>query len=221
MIAALTRPMPAPQLALATVALGVAVAVYCVAYTALAGRPETLGESLVWAVVNVCPWLLAVEGAKRAARWSGALLAIGAAFVLSMGLGILFGEVGQSHGFEAWRRVPVLLLVAAGVAGLRWLASRHETRFGECDPLPLLPRQIDWVRAAGNYVELRTGERTVVHRASLGAAERELALHGFVRIHRSTLVRRDRIARVRPYDVVLHDGTHLKLGKRFRTSLDS
>jgi DNA-binding LytR/AlgR family response regulator len=75
------------------------------------------------------------------------------------------------------------------------------------------------VQAAGNYIELRVGDRTVVHRASISAAERDLVDHGFVRIHRSTLVRRDRIARIRPEDVVLTDGTHLKVGKRFRSQL--
>jgi DNA-binding LytR/AlgR family response regulator len=58
-----------------------------------------------------------------------------------------------------------------------------------------------------------------VQRASIGSVERELATHGFVRIHRSTLVRRDRIARIRPHDVVLHDGTHLPVGKRYRAAL--
>ena len=85
--------------------------------------------------------------------------------------------------------------------------------------LPLLPRQIDWVSAAGNYVELRAGARTIIHRSSIAAMESELVPHGFVRIHRSLLVSRERIAKVRPQDIILHDGTHLKIGKRYRTAL--
>lgn len=108
--------------------------------------------------------------------------------------------------------------MAAVALALKWSQARTDREAG---PLPLLPRQIDWVQAAGNYIELRAGERTIVHRTSLGAAERDLAGHGFVRIHRSTLVRRDRIARVRPRDVVLTDGTHLKVGKRFRSQLSA
>ena len=77
------------------------------------------------------------------------------------------------------------------------------------------------MQAAGNYVELRANGQTVVHRSSIGAAERDLGRHGFIRIHRSTLVRRDRIARVRPHDVILTDGTHLKVGKRYRATLDA
>jgi DNA-binding LytR/AlgR family response regulator len=66
---------------------------------------------------------------------------------------------------------------------------------------------------------VRANGCTVVQRASIGALERDLAKHGFVRIHRSMLVRRDRIARVRPQDVVLHDGTLLPVGKRYRAAL--
>jgi DNA-binding LytR/AlgR family response regulator len=115
------------------------------------------------------------------------------------------------------RRVPGLIASAGAVALLRSPVGRTEAQTGE---IPLLPRQIDWVRAAGNYIELRAAGRTIVHRSSISAAERDLAEHGFVRIHRSTLVRRDRIARVRPQDVVLTDGTHLKVGKRYRATLE-
>ncbi len=85
--------------------------------------------------------------------------------------------------------------------------------------LPLCPSQVDWVSAAGNYVELRSGGRAVLHRAPISHVQAELERHGFVRIHRSILVRRERIARVRPNDVILHDGTCLKTGKRYRSSL--
>jgi two-component system LytT family response regulator len=75
------------------------------------------------------------------------------------------------------------------------------------------------VAAAGNYVELRRGGRTVLHRAPLSHVQAEFERHGFVRIHRSILVRRMAIARVRPNDVILHDGTSLKTGKRYRSTL--
>jgi DNA-binding LytR/AlgR family response regulator len=75
------------------------------------------------------------------------------------------------------------------------------------------------VSAAGNYVELRGSGRTVLHRAPLSHVQAELERHGFVRIHRSILVRRERIARVRRNDVILTDGTSLKTGKRYRSTL--
>lgn len=217
MPARLRRPLTPTALILLTVGVAAAVAVYCVGYGAFAGRSESLGSALLWAIVNVAPWVPALELAKRAkgAPGVGGALAIG--FGTSLGLGLLAGPAPQ-FGFEAWRRVPALAGVAAIALALKWDQARAAD---SAEPLPLLPRQIDWVQAAGNYIELRVGDRTVVHRASISAAERDLVDHGFVRIHRSTLVRRDRIARIRPEDVVLTDGTHLKVGKRFRSQLSA
>jgi hypothetical protein len=215
MLDTLRRPISPPVLVAGLLAAAVLVAVYCVGYSRLSGQQETLPESLGWAIVNICPWLVALEAAKRAPRWLEASAVLVAAGLVSLLLGFALGIGGSDLEFEAWRRVPPLLAVAALVALLRsGLAARAESA-----EIPLLPRQIDWVRAAGNYVELRAAERTVVHRSPIGSIERELACHGFVRIHRSTLVRRDRIARVRTEDVVLHDGTHLKIGKRYRAAL--
>ncbi len=219
MLARIREPLTARQLALATAAIAGAVALYCVGYTALAGRPETLGQALAWALVNVVPWLPALEGAKRARGIGGVAAALGAGFAASMLLGVALDAGWSAAAFEAWRRVPALAAVAALAVALRW--DRGRGRRGIAEPLPLLPHQIDWVRAAGNYVELRASGRTIVHRGSISAAERELAGHGFIRIHRSLLVRRDRIARIRTEDVVMTDGTHLKVGKRFRSQLSA
>lgn len=217
MQALLRDPLPPTRLALLSAGVASAVALYCLGYTALAGRPETVGQSFGWAIVNVLPWVPALEFAKRAERWTGVAIALAVGLAGSLVLGFVLSAGTGSLWFEAWRRVPALCVVGAAGLALRW--TNHRATRAANDPLPLLPRQIDWVQAAGNYVELRAGGRTIVHRSSIGAAERNLAGHGFVRIHRSTLVRRDRIARVRPQDVVLVDGTQLKIGKRYRADL--
>lgn len=216
MLDALRRPFPSPWFAAGIAAAALVVAIYCIAYTSLAGRPESFGESLAWAIANVCPWLAAIEFGKRASRWPEAAGVLAAAFGSSLALGYGLDLGNQPLAFEAVRRVPGLVATATVVGLLRSNVGRAAADTLE---MPLLPRQIDWVRAAGNYIELRIGERTIIRRSSISAAERDLARHGFVRIHRSTLVRRDRIARVRPQDVVLVDGTHLKLGKRYRATL--
>ncbi|WP_310468661.1 LytTR family DNA-binding domain-containing protein [Sphingomonas sp.] len=216
MLEVLRRPLSSSQLAALVAGVGTAVALYCLAYTALAGRPESLLGALAWAAANICPWLLAIEAGKRSPDWRGAGIALAAAGAASLLLGYALGSSNAGLLFEALRRLPALAASTAAVALLR---SRVGAGAETGQEIPLLPRQIDWVRAAGNYIELRAGQRTIVHRGSIGAAERDLALHGFVRIHRSTLVRRDTIARVRPQDVVLRDGTHLKVGKRYRAAL--
>ena len=217
MLALLRDPVPPWRLALLSVGVAIVVALYCLGYTALAGRPETIAGSFGWAIVNVLPWVPALEFAKRTRRWDGVSLALAAGLLTSILLGILLQDASGSIWFEAWRRLPALAAVVAIALALRWTNRRANS--ASQDPLPLLPGQIDWVRAAGNYVELRSGGRTIVHRSSISATERDLAEHGFIRIHRSILVRRDRIARIRPQDVVLVDGTQLKIGKRYRADV--
>ena len=215
MLDSLRRPISVPVLIAGVLVAALLVALYCVGYSRLSGQDETLAESLGWAIVNICPWLVALEAAKRATGWAGAAAILVAAGCVSVLLGLLLGIGGEQLEFEIWRRVPPFAAVAAIVALLRsGVAARQPSA-----EIPLLPRQIEWVRAAGNYVELRAAGRTIVHRAALSAVEQELADHGFIRIHRSMLVKRDLIARIRPEDVILTDGTHLRIGKRYRAAL--
>jgi two-component system LytT family response regulator len=84
--------------------------------------------------------------------------------------------------------------------------------------------RIDWIEAAGNYVRLHIGTASHLAKYSLNELEARLAQHGFVRIHRSTLVNGDRIVELQPhfhgdYVAVLTDRTVLRVGRRFRESL--
>lgn len=216
MLDSLRRPLPGHLLLAGSAGISLTVALYCIAYTSLAGRGESSVEAFGWAIANVLPWLLAIEAGKRAASAIEAVGWLVLALIGSLALGYLLAASTGDLGFEAVRRLPALI---ASVAGIALLRSGIDRRGRASQELPLLPRQIDWVSAAGNYVELRAGARTIIHRSSIGAVESALAPHGFVRIHRSLLVSRERIAQVRRQDIVLHDGTHLKVGKRYRTAL--
>lgn len=84
--------------------------------------------------------------------------------------------------------------------------------------------EVLWVEAAGNYVELHRGPSPLLHRASLTEMERQLRDAGFVRIHRSRLVRRDAIAQVESkpsgdYLVRFADGRELAGSRRYRQPL--
>lgn len=216
MLALLRRPLPPIHFIGLLVGSALAVALYCIGYNALTGRSESLATALGWALANICPWIVAIELGKRAPAMAGAVLILLAAAIASVLIGYATGASAGTIGFELWRRLPSLALSAGTIALLR---SQIGSGQQAAAMLPIAPAHVEWVRAAGNYVEIRTHGRTIVHRTSIGAAERHLRPHGFVRIHRSTLVRRDRIARIRPQDVVLTDGTHLKVGKRFRSEL--
>lgn len=83
---------------------------------------------------------------------------------------------------------------------------------------------VQWVEAAGNYVELHRSGAPLLHRASLSEMERRLSGSGFVRIHRSRLVRRGAVAAVESkpagdFMVRLRDGRELAGSRRFRRPL--
>ena len=84
---------------------------------------------------------------------------------------------------------------------------------------------IDWIEASGDYVTVHSGGKTHLMRETIAAMELRLALSGFVRIHRSTLVNSERVKELRTEDkgeyiVVLNDGTELKLTRHYRASLE-
>ena len=84
---------------------------------------------------------------------------------------------------------------------------------------------IDWIEADGDYVSVHAAGKTWLMRETIAAVELRLALSGFVRIHRSTLVNAERVKELRPEDkgeyiVVLNDGTELKLTRNYRASVE-
>jgi two-component system LytT family response regulator len=95
------------------------------------------------------------------------------------------------------------------------------------DASRLLPcADIDWIEAAGVYVNLHTREREWLHRAPLSQLEARLDPERFVRIHRSTIVNLERIERLEglshgEFEVVLRNGVRLKLSRSFRPLLES
>ncbi|MFN3944519.1 MAG: LytTR family DNA-binding domain-containing protein [Allosphingosinicella sp.] len=88
----------------------------------------------------------------------------------------------------------------------------------------LAPEDVDWAQAAGNYVELHGRFGTLLHRRTLAALEAELEPRGFVRIHRSRLVRRSAVAGIetRPsgdFEAALTGGERIGGSRRFRDRL--
>jgi two-component system, LytTR family, response regulator len=83
---------------------------------------------------------------------------------------------------------------------------------------------VDWVHSAGNYAELHARGRTFLVRMTMGELEERLDPGRFVRIHRSTIVNLDRVAQIHALDhgefqVLIDDGTRLRLSRRYRDRL--
>ena len=84
---------------------------------------------------------------------------------------------------------------------------------------------IDWVEAYGNYVRLHVGKGVHLIRETLGNIERQLDPARFARVHRSSIVNLDRVARMDlwgagDYVVLLKDGTKLKLSRWYRSRIE-
>ncbi len=83
---------------------------------------------------------------------------------------------------------------------------------------------INWIEAAGNYVEIHTENGVHTARGTLAAFAQRLAAAGFVRIHRSRVVNPLRVVSYQPtasgdVEVEMADGTMLAGSRRFRAAL--
>ncbi|HSJ14440.1 MAG TPA: LytTR family DNA-binding domain-containing protein [Longimicrobiales bacterium] len=92
--------------------------------------------------------------------------------------------------------------------------------------LILRVEDIDWLEAASNYVRIHAGGRQYLLRDTMSNLEARLDPGHFVRIHRSTIVRMDRIKELEPlfqgdYVLILEDGTRLTSSRGYRDKLQS
>lgn len=90
----------------------------------------------------------------------------------------------------------------------------------------LKTEEIDWIEAAGVYVNLHTGRESHLIRESISKLESQLAPAQFLRIHRSTIVNIDKIKEMQSYFhgeyiVIMKDGTELKLSRSYRDKLQA
>ncbi len=107
------------------------------------------------------------------------------------------------------------------------VTSRYATRFatrrgGEVVFVPA--DDVDWIEATGDYAALHTGRRTHLLREPLHKIEQQLDPAQFVRVHRSAIVRINRIAAFRALanrDGLLRlvDGTEVRVSRTYRDRL--
>jgi two-component system, LytTR family, response regulator len=80
------------------------------------------------------------------------------------------------------------------------------------------------IEAEGNYVRVYNGQKTYLLRETISGLESQLDPKKFLRIHRSSIVRIDRIKELQPwfhgeYHVVLENGKKLTLSRNYRSNL--
>jgi two-component system, LytTR family, response regulator len=85
--------------------------------------------------------------------------------------------------------------------------------------------EIDWIEAAGVYVNLHVGGRSLLYRAALNQLAESLDPHRFIRVHRSAVVNIDSILRLEPvshgeFDVILKNGGNARVSRTYRAALE-
>ena len=84
---------------------------------------------------------------------------------------------------------------------------------------------IDWIEAAGVYVNLHVAGKELLYRAALHELAERLDPMRFVRIHRSTIVNIESILELEPishgeFEVVLKDGSRSRVSRSYRAELE-
>jgi two-component system, LytTR family, response regulator len=104
-------------------------------------------------------------------------------------------------------------------------SERLAVRSGDNSTLFLDLADIDWVGAAGNYVEIHVGARSHLVRQTLAETAAQLPPERFERVHRGSIVNVDRICELRGTErdtcVVLRSGAAIPVGKSFRGALEA
>ena len=85
-------------------------------------------------------------------------------------------------------------------------------------------REIEWLQASGNYVNLRVRGRDYPLRTTMAMIENRLDPSRFVRVHRSYFVNLDYLAEIEPLDtgdarLQLRDGAKIPCSRRYRGAL--
>ena len=86
------------------------------------------------------------------------------------------------------------------------------------------PLAIDWIEAAGNYVEIHVEDHSHMYRGTMKQLLDRLPQPDFIRIHRSTIVNQNRIAKIKPAAngdqfLSLKDGEVLRMSRRYKKNL--
>jgi len=84
---------------------------------------------------------------------------------------------------------------------------------------------IDWIEAAGVYVNLHAGGKELLYRAALNELVEKLDPMRFVRVHRSAIVNIESILHLEPishgeFEVVLKNGSRLRISRTYRAQLE-
>jgi two-component system LytT family response regulator len=117
----------------------------------------------------------------------------------------------------------IMKMVSAAQAGRPW--DRLVVKSGGATRL-IRVADIDWIEAAGIYVNLHTGGKEMLYRTALNELAERLDPQRFVRVHRSAIVNIESILQLEPishgeFDVVLKNGSRTRVSRTYRVQLEN
>ena len=83
----------------------------------------------------------------------------------------------------------------------------------------LSPEEVLWVQADGNYAHLHTRDGSYLFRESMTQLEKTLVPHGFLRIHRSAIVRLAEVRTLGDREAALRNGAALRVSETYWPAL--
>jgi hypothetical protein len=222
----------------AAAGLSLIAAAYCLVHGFVIDIEMNLPRTLAWAVVSTLPWLCAWEGLKRLEQrpaqslqlvlCAGVLIA---ALTVCVALEYALAAVYSADNDSIAQIVYRLLPIPFGIAVVRRLMQPSKpVRGSQAEPVLNVPTRqgtlavracdIEYIKAAGNYVELVTGDRTLLMRATLQDLSERLGPIGFLRVHRSLLVNPLHVVATRRGPrgrrvVEVRSGAELPVGRQF------
>jgi hypothetical protein len=177
-------------------------------------------------------------------KWRHALLQVtiaAATSVLLLLIGVLLGSlagipqrstIGAEFSANGGLLFYCTLTFIAGGNVLRFLrAARTPEIYPHCVPVKdgygvkiIDLAMVDWIESQGNYIALHQDGRQSLVRETLSAFEKKLDPALFRRIHRSALVRLDRISEIAPMAngdqaLTLITGEQLRVSRTYRDNL--
>jgi two-component system LytT family response regulator len=129
-------------------------------------------------------------------------------------------QIQRERGTERERQILAILEeLKAGAKYLDRLVIKTSGRIQFLET-----EQIYWIEAEGNYVRVHNGQKSYLLRETISGLGAKLDPKKFVRIHRSAIVRVDRIQELQPwfhgeYRVILQNGAQLTLSRNYRENL--
>jgi two-component system LytT family response regulator len=128
--------------------------------------------------------------------------------------------LGDPKGVLAWKLMSMLKASEPGKAPASRLLIKADGRIQV-----LRVRDIDWIEAAGHYVNVHAGKMTRLIRETMNELESRLDPNVFLRVHRGAIVNVDRIREIEPLFhgeavLVLGDGKRVTVSRSFRPKLE-